>query len=672
MKLTFSQQHKSIKNLPEFKLPAFSVITGANGSGKTHLLEAIQNGNVSVDDLSRSEGEIKYFTWSNFTATLNENASPNQVYQQREQAIQQAIQQQSQARKDLTNFFVSNKIQGDPKIADPLWLAAASQDEIEEIFLMCTRRGKILDENAVNSFAENFIRTREKRSGDYLQNLQQFGDLRTIIERKVFELGLSPLMLSESVLRDSFPLTWNPTNTLQLEFANWFSAWQAAYEYNKINKYYNVQEGDTSRYFLEENDFFQKYGDAPWDIANEIMNSADFRYQFNRPTNKIGNLEQQFQLRLQDPVDGTTIQASELSSGEKILLAVTLLLYQTSGDLNLSKLPKLLLLDEVDAPLHPSFTKSLLDILNQKFALELNVSIIMATHSPSTVALAPEGSVFELTREPRMLRPCTVSSATQVLSSGFVSVTPTDTIVITESSADPDYYQPIYRKLVAKGVLNQNPPLTFISASARDGDGEGGGCDQVRNWAPKLHDLGLERFKGLIDKDGANQADDIVKVLNRYSIENYLFDPLTLTAYLIHRGIPDPFAVSAGELIQIRDFINADTATVMHFVRELCAWLASKISIPEIASSSNVPCDYVGFDSIEIPEWWLNTRGHDVETSIREPLNTLGNHTGRGALLRAGNRDELIRFQSSTYPELISKDFVLIFDGLRKESSSAS
>jgi hypothetical protein len=141
---------------------------------------------------------------------------------------------------------------------------------------------------------------------------------------------------------------------------------------------------------------------------------------------------------------------------------------------------------------------------------------------------------------------------------------------------------------------------------------------------------------------------------------------------LIHRGVPDPFEVSAGELMQIRDFINADTATVMPFVRKLCSWLASQTSLSEITSSLTVPCGYVGFDAIEIPQWWLNTGGHDVETSIRPPLNTLGNHTGRGALLRAGNRDELIRFQTSSYPELISKDFISIFDGLRRESVSTS
>lgn len=665
MNLRFKKQHKSIKDLPFLAVPNFTVITGTNGSGKTHLLEAIKDGAVEVTGCPRNKGSVLPFDWTSFAANVSENASPEQVHQQRENAITAVLQHQDSQAKQLPQYFLNQKITGHAQIADPAWLANASDPEIESVLLVCTLGGQAFDEGAAGRFRTAFARRRENVIRNFRATLQQYGDFETILELQASQAECSLLTVDESTLRDSFPLTWNAKNTLQVEFAGWFSAWHATYEYNKVNKYYHTQCGETDRHYLSNEAFRQKYGNEPWDIANSVLQNAGFRHRFSKPTHQIGNLAKPFQLRLVDPDDGTELKTTELSSGEKILLAITLMLYQSTGDLGLANLPKLLLLDEVDAPLHPSFTRSLIETLAEKFVGELGVAVIMTTHSPSTVALAPEESVYELVRRPRELRKTSISAATQILSAGFISVTPADIVVITESGADPDYYQPLYSTLVQKELCNPNPPLSFLAASKPGDDGIGGGSSQVQNWAPKLHDLGLDRFRGLIDKDGTNQPDSIISVLDRYSIENYLFDPLTLTAYLIHRGIPDPFGVGAGDLMQIRDFIGAEPVTVIPLVRSLCTWLASQTSIPEIASSSTVHCDYVGFDAIEIPEWWLNTRGHDVETRIRAPLNTLGNNTGRGALLKVGKRDELIRFQSSTYPELISKDFISIFDGLR-------
>lgn len=672
MNLRLTKQHRSIKDLPSLSIPNFAVITGTNGSGKTHLLEAIMSGAVEASNCPRNNGSVLTFDWTSFAAKVSENASPEQFHQQRENAITEALRQQNLFVKQLPHYFLNQKIAGHAQIADPAWLANASDQEIESVLLVCTRRDQPFDEGAAAQFRAAFSKHRDALNKNFKVGLQAYGDLAFLLERQAIIDKCSLLTVAERTLRESFPLTWNATNTLQLEFAGWFSAWHATYEYNKVNEYYHTQRGETERHYLSDEDFRKKYGKEPWDIANSVLQNAGFRHRFSKPTHQIGNFAKPFELRLVDPDDGTELKTTELSSGEKILLAITLMLYQSTGETGLMNLPKLLLLDEVDAPLHPSFTRSLLETLADKFVGELDVAVIMTTHSPSTVALAPEESVYELVRRPRELRKTTVSAATQILSAGFVSVTPSDIVVITESSADPEYYQPLYSTLVQWELCNPNPPLSFLAASKPGDDGIGGGSSQVQNWAPKLHDLGLDRFRGLIDKDGTNQPDAIISVLDRYSIENYLFDPLTLTAYLIHRAIHDPFGVSAGKLMQIRDFIGAKPATVMPLIRSLCSWLASQTSKPEIASSSIVSCDYVGFDAIEIPEWWLNTRGHDIETAIRAPLNTLGNNTGRGALLKEGKRDELIRFQSTTYPELISKNFISIFDGLRTVTSPAT
>lgn len=641
------------------------VLTGQNGAGKTHLLEAIKNGTIQVSNLPRKHGTILNFDWTSFSAKVTEDASPDQVHQQRESAISNILKIQHQTLDQLPGFFRRNRIVGGENIVNPKWLSSVEIEDLEKELTACILNEKSIPLTTAKTLAQSFIKNRDQQTDSFRKSASRYGDLLTILEMQSAEEKISILALSETELRKGFPLTWQPSNTLQLEFANWFSAWHAAHEYNKINRYYNQQEGEEERPFLEEAEFRKKYGNEPWDIANNVLAGAGFRHRFTKPKVKIGNLQQQFQLRLEDPEDGTMLRTNDLSSGEKILLAITLMLYQSSGDINLVNLPGLLLLDEIDAPLHPSFTRALIDTLSEKFVKNLNVAVIMTTHSPSTVALAPSDCVYELVRNPRELRKCSVSSATQILSAGFISVTPSDIVVITESSDDPEYYRSVYSALSVGRNIPAMPSLTFIAASARHDDGKGGGAVQVKNWAPKLHALGLERFKGLIDRDNNNQSDSIVSVLLRYSIENYLFDPLTLSAYILHRGIVEPFDLDPRDVVQIRELIASGNSGISAYARKLTNWLSAQLSTPAISETPLISCDYLGFTSIEIPEWWIKTRGHDLEGMIRKPLNDLGQRTGRGALFKEGNRSELITFQSQSYPELLSRDFISIFTALQ-------
>jgi len=57
-KIQFKKKYKSIANFNEQKIENFSVFIGSNGSGKTHLLEAIREGFVSFDDIPTFEKGI--------------------------------------------------------------------------------------------------------------------------------------------------------------------------------------------------------------------------------------------------------------------------------------------------------------------------------------------------------------------------------------------------------------------------------------------------------------------------------------------------------------------------------------------------------------------------------------------------------------------------------------
>ena len=55
MKLQFKEEYLSIKEFESIELTNFSILTGVNGSGKTHLLNALKNGNCQIDSIDRKD-----------------------------------------------------------------------------------------------------------------------------------------------------------------------------------------------------------------------------------------------------------------------------------------------------------------------------------------------------------------------------------------------------------------------------------------------------------------------------------------------------------------------------------------------------------------------------------------------------------------------------------------
>ena len=51
MQIQFNQQHISIERFNSIELANFTVLTGVNGSGKSHLLSAIEQKKVTFTDI---------------------------------------------------------------------------------------------------------------------------------------------------------------------------------------------------------------------------------------------------------------------------------------------------------------------------------------------------------------------------------------------------------------------------------------------------------------------------------------------------------------------------------------------------------------------------------------------------------------------------------------------
>jgi AAA15 family ATPase/GTPase len=142
--------------------------------------------------------------------------------------------------------------------------------------------------------------------------------------------------------------------------------------------------------FLSEDGFTRKHGDKPWDVVNRILEKFNtVTYRVNSPDGEdiFGN----FQLKLyHTKKKELQVSFSNLSSGEQVLMALVASVYKASAD---KLFPDILLLDEVDASLHPSMMKNMLNVIEDVF-LRQSVKIILVTHSPTTIALAPEDSIY--------------------------------------------------------------------------------------------------------------------------------------------------------------------------------------------------------------------------------------------------------------------------------------
>ena len=171
-----------------------------------------------------------------------------------------------------------------------------------------------------------------------------------------------------------------------------------------------------------------KFGKPPWDLVNEALKAADFPYEVVSPLNT--NLDDNYQFRLRDTSTGFQLDTQDLSSGEKAILRTLLWLFNSR---HRGRFPKLLLLDEPDAHLHPSMSQQFLNVIKDVLLDRYNIRVIMTTHAPSTVALAPEGSVFEMYRRaPRIQASQSTAHSIGLLTAGLVVVSKGTRFVLVE------------------------------------------------------------------------------------------------------------------------------------------------------------------------------------------------------------------------------------------------
>jgi len=166
----------------------------------------------------------------------------------------------------------------------------------------------------------------------------------------------------------------------------------------------------------------------------------------------------------------------------------------------------------------------------------------LTTHSPSTVALAPEEAIYSMNPLGPRMQKISRSEAVSLLTAGV----PTISIsfdgrrqVFVESRTDAYLYDVLYQKF--KSRIKTERSLVFIPVGHSDASGgeQNAGCAQVFRLVETLVDSGNQTVYGLVDWDGERNVKGRVHVLSQHvrdGLESLIFDPAVVVALVIREN----------------------------------------------------------------------------------------------------------------------------------------
>jgi ABC-type Mn2+/Zn2+ transport system ATPase subunit len=647
MKLSFLKGHKSINSFPEIELPNFVVLTGVNGAGKSHLLEAIENGSMQIDNIAAHDGTrpIRRFDWMNLIPQDTGAFAPYQITQERygfwneisqhikefRPQISQTLQQLNRA--DLDRLKTREIIS---LTAENLITTGSTPEQAVQIFQAIQNAASTASQYVTSRFIQNDP-TNRPRLLDLFQH-------NTSIPLIAFE---------EDDFYDNFPKSWQPIDMFQQSFGRLFAAYQQNWLNNRLRFVAN-SEGDSIS-FLTEEEFLSKHGEPPWEFVNSVLEAANLDFRINQPPKYE---DRPYEPILTDQIRRSQVTFNDLSSGERILMSFALCLYYAQDRRQIVDYPKILLFDEIDAPLHPSMTQSLLSTIQEVLVKRHGIRVILTTHSPSTVALSPEESLYAMYKtDQRRMQKSTKDKALSMLTTGV----PTLSIdyenrrqVFVESHYDVQFYEKLYKKLKdLRTHLVPEVSLNFIAS----GVGGQGNCDQVKNVVNQLQQAGSRTVYGIIDWDLTNCGNERIKVLghgNRYSIENYILDPVLVAAFLLREKWIERSTIGLDDnenYIHFAIFDSFRLQGIADFVVDQV-----KAHVPLALQDEKLPCQYLNGQTINLPKWFLQLQGHQLESIFKQIFQELKRFQRESQL-----KSEIIAKVIDDIPSLIPYDLVCLF-----------
>ena len=433
MKIKLTRSYLSLSELECPELPDFTVLTGQNGAGKTHLLQALQAGHAVVSGIE--ENSIELYDLASFQP--NTSAGGHVSIDLAKSTAAHYLESHDgkpliDVARDIYEQFKSRhenrqgKEEGDAFDRD----LRRRITRVPDFFPF---------PNGYTEGADNYDNALRSLVWEPLK--ERVGQIEFHGNRRNIPFGADPVPLISMAMKQSgkFPHELKREDIIRAAhyagniIENKISRVFAEY---KLSQYeWAHTQFETRRHAVRLDDVLAEYhqhNPPPWDTLRDVMarmrevtgENCLFDFDFSDPAHirlGIGNFREfKFGTEMTNRTTGEQYDLKTLSSGEKILMTLCLAAFnQRLG----GRRPKLLLLDELDAMLHPSMIRALVEVLMSLF-VEQGSKVVMTSHSPMTVAALPEAEVFRVDREGTKIRLVSTSTAEAVeeLSEGLATV----------------------------------------------------------------------------------------------------------------------------------------------------------------------------------------------------------------------------------------------------------
>lgn len=597
MRIGEHQQVGSIiaNQLAGIELPDFVVLTGPNGVGKTNLLTGLASPATIPTD-------------------LNINIH--------------------QAGRDIRLFLTGQLTLSAPPV-NPDSLRNRWANGFEQINNLVTQsRGVGLQGDAQR---ESWVRDR------LVDNSWE----PTLIDRllAITDSGLLDLTIEQ--FRMAGPLMGSGVDPFAVHLGEIFVSWALRQRENEFARFLVTQRSQDATY-LEDDEFRERFGDAPWDVLNKTLEVIGLEYRFLGPSQD--ELALNYVARLERS-DGVLVSTDVLSSGEQVLVSIARSLFTGAWETESVHLPKLLLLDEPDASLHPSMAQSLLRVIREIIVKEFGVKVVMTTHSPSTVALADEDSLYIMDRsEPRLRPAASVDDALRTLTVGV----PTLSVrvenrrqVFVEAEDDQDLYGRLFS--ILRPNLRTERTAEFISVGDKS---TGGGVNAVLRIVAELQGRGATTVLGLIDRDNRTEppAPNIYQLADRYSLENLVLDPLLLGTFMLRENyaLPEALGLPAG---------TTHMALAAEHMQPIIDAVTSAVGL----TADPIAVAYANGESAQVPRAYLDCRGHELADPGRLILTAWPKVN---AAVHKGLMQEVVRTAAVDHSGFIPQSLLDLFESM--------
>jgi predicted ATPase len=391
LQIEFKQQHISIERFNNIELSDFTVLTGTNGSGKSHLLSAIEQKKVIFPNMVNPN--IVLFNYETFKLDNEPSFNAQQLSNERESAWQ------------YHNQNIKNRAKS--------WRSSLGED-YNILKSECKEKKKSLFGLKLDKLDNYKKSIKDFFNTPNIKNNQQSQGIYSLIKKIPYSI--------DEVEHDEFIQKYKPfvfkNNFLPNQLGKIFWDYHEKYTQNSIREFENEKKGKNHT-ILSDNEFITLHGEKPWDLVNQILETFDsMQYRVNSPE-EVGYFES-YQLKLlHTEKEDLQVDFTALSSGEKILMALVASIYKASSD---GLFPDILLLDEVDASLHPSMMRNMLNVI-EKIFLKQGVKVILVSHSPTTIALSPEASIFIMNKSGiNRIEKKSKQEALSILTQGYATI----------------------------------------------------------------------------------------------------------------------------------------------------------------------------------------------------------------------------------------------------------